>query len=148
METKPDKFTERAINEIATLIEGVEQGDVSAYKSYIKLKEFESEMKKAINQIKEEALREVENRNGEATYDGFIIRTKNAAGRWNFKNIDKWKELESEKKKLENELKELYKAKQSSYERGKGLNMADENGEVVTLPEYTPGSITLQVGKK
>jgi len=80
----------------------------------------------------------------EVKLHGLTWQKKSAAGKWDYSGITIWNILKGRIKSVEETAKQVYKAA----EAGQQMNVADENGEIIPPPNYTPGSNTFAVLKK
>lgn len=114
------------------LVEDVENGNESPYKAHAILKELQADIKQCLEQIYP-VLEDHVNQHGEKSFEtqGFKIEKRNGKRNFSFKNVPEWQTYDLHKKQCEERLKLAYKAFES------GANMADENGEVIPLPEVT-----------
>jgi len=116
-----------------TLLDLVEQGDVSPLNALISLKHMEETIKMANKKLKELALDEASLYGSEAkqmTIYGAEIQVRNGATRWSFDHIPEYNEKKQQLKDLESRYKQSYHMAQ------KGDMMISGDGEVV--PQATP----------
>lgn len=136
-----DLFFKMRQEELAHLIQEVEEGNRDALTAYANIKKLESEVKNARTQIEELAMNEAENYSGKTfEYNGFKFEKRNGATRYSYKNIAKWKEANKNLKDIESEAKQAFIAKQ------KGMMVASEDGEEIELPEvnYSKDSLVVK----
>lgn len=123
------------------LSDGVQKaidGNISALEFYCQLSDIEKHIKLCKEAVNNDALIEARNYGkGEISLHGFKINVRSSAGSWKFDGIEKWNKAKEELKKIEELAKTTYNLK------GKGLNVIDENAELVDGATYTPGKETL-----
>lgn len=122
------------------LNEAVLNGEKEALPTFIELKRVEKLLKSVLAGIQDAAIDEAENYGkGEHELNGARFQVKNAAGRWDFKNVQEHIERKAALTQLEETLKALYKA------RYYGDLASVEDGQVIDLPKYTQGKTTIAV---
>jgi len=104
-------------------------GKVDPLEVYAQLKQMKKDLDESLKVIEEEA-REEALKYGEKHFEhkGFKIEVRGGSTRYNFSNIQAWKQKKDELKSIEEKYKQAYK----SYE--KGITSLDED-EVLELPE-------------
>lgn len=125
---------------IADVANDIDCGDLNALEGYLHLKYINDVLSSALKQVQPLAIMEAETYS-EKTFKAFDceIQLKSAAGRWNFKNVDAWN---FQKDKL-NDIEEA--AKIAFKQNGKGVDLVDRNGELITAAEFTPGKDTIAI---
>lgn len=124
---------------IAEDLERIEEGYRDALPVIVKWRKMQRILEEAIEQIKEKAMDELSNYpKSTAEIDGAKLEVRATAGRWNFKEIGEWSELEKKRKEIEEQAKEAYKLKM------KGIEAFDnETGELLEAADYTAGKDTI-----
>jgi len=139
------QFFEMRQEEIAKLVEEVEQGEREALFAYANLKALEKETNSAINQIEHLAKEEAE-QEPEKTFSrhGIEFEKHNGSRRFSYKDISIWQEKNKELKDIEKKAKHAFEAKQ------KGMLTATKDGEEIELPsvKYTKDSLIVRIRKQ
>ena len=113
------------------LVEDTEEGNEDPFKAMAILKELESDIKKSIKQIQPIVVEEAAKYDKTFEHKGLKIEQRVGRRVWNFKGVEEWVNYDNFKKQCEDRLKAAYSAHE------KGMNMADEEGEIIPLPECT-----------
>lgn len=126
----------KAIFEVNEIVQGVEDGNLNALESFIKLKRLAKGLKEAIATIQEEAVENAGNY-GAKTFKAYDaeVTCQSAAGKWDFKKLSWWDDFESKKDDAKNSYKLI----------AKGKKMVDDDGVVVDPAMYTPGADNLKL---
>jgi len=124
------------LEELSEMTSDVVNGEVNPLETYIELKHIEKALKSALSTVQGYAIDEAE-KYGEKSFKfcGAEVGVKNAAGRWNFKNLDWYEDYQ--------ELQES--AKQSFKLSLKSKQLIDDEGTVVQPAEYTEGKTTISI---
>jgi len=118
--------------EVAHLLQEVEDGNIPALSTYGNLKRCQALYAEAIKQIEIYAFDEANNYSEKTFKDsGFVFEKRNGGIRFSFKHIEEWNEAEKTKKEIEERSKQAYFAMQRS------LLVGTENGEIVEVPKVT-----------
>ena len=113
------------------LVQDVMDGKQNPYEALYLLKKLLTDTKVAIEIVEVEAFNQCEYEDKNFINGNFKIEKRNGGKIWNFKNVDEWNTYDKAKKECEDRLKAAYLANE------KGLQMADEDGEIVPLPIVT-----------
>ena len=125
-------FFEIRQQELADLIQKVDDGKISPLIAYAQVKIMENIYTDAKKQITDQALDEAEKYPGKVFSEGeFIFEKRNGSARYSYKNIPQWQEINKMLKECEATHKAAFLAKQ------KNILVADENGEEFTDPVLT-----------
>ena len=116
-------------------------GDINPLEAYAQAKHILDGYTKLVEDLKEYAQDEAEKYPKQFEDFGFKFEKRNGATRYDFKHIDKWKDLTANVKDFEDMCKQALKAGE------KGLQIADEDGEIIPLPKVTIGKDVLIVKK-
>lgn len=113
-------------------------GNASALKTYIDFKRMESELKEAMESIKDQAMEEARKYSSKSFVEnGATIEIRNTAGKWSYNHVKEWSELNSKIEELQKQLQFASKAKASL------LN--EDTGEILQMARYTEGKETIFV---
>lgn len=115
-------------------------GNAPALKTYINFKRVETELKEALEAIKDQAMQEAEKYGKSFVEDGVHIEIRSAAGKWDYKHIPEWKELDRKMDELQKQLQFAYKAKATL--------VKEDTGEILPMGKYIPGKETIFVTLK
>ena len=120
----------------------VKDGEIDPLKAVIVLKEIEKKAKEYKDKITDIALEELDNypKVG-AIIDGYNVKTKKAAGRWDFKHITEIHDLEKQLK----ELKEKHKGAYNQMLHN--LTTLGEGGEVIIPANFKQGKEIIVITK-
>lgn len=118
-------------NQLKQLIQDVNDEVENPYESLFEMKSLQKELKKTIDIIEGIAFSMCEFEDKTFNKSGFEIQKRNGSKVWNFKKVEEWININKSKAECEDKLKAAYSANE------KGLNMGDENGEVIPLPQVT-----------
>lgn len=123
------------------LTEQAKEGNESPLKAFIELRKELDRLTALSDQVKRAAIAEAGNMDSKdfEVYGAKIVYVESAGSRWDFSNIFEWKELERQKKELEDKHKSAYQAWK------RGSQYIDENGEVIPPAAYKEGNPTIQV---
>ena len=125
-------FFEMRENEVAHLLQEVEQGNVSALSTYGNLKRCQALYAEAIKQVEPTAHDESNNYSEKTFSDsGFVFEKRNGGIRYDFKHIQAWQEAVKVKKDVEEKSKLAFQALQ------RNLQVGTEDAEVVDIPKIT-----------
>ena len=130
--------------ELAHILTEIEEGNQRALPIYADLNMLIKLMTEAKKQVEPYATNEAMDYAGNSFEEnGIEFTKKNGSTSFNYKNISEWAQLEAKKKVIE------LKAKQAYLSIQKGIMVADENGEEITLPEvkYSKGSLIVKSKK-
>ena len=129
---------EKPIEDIAEM---VECGLIDHIKSVLVLKQIENKAKEYKKKIEDIAIDEISKYNGEEiNIDGYCVKLKKAAGRWDFKHIPDITAKEAELK----ELKEKYKIANKAND----LKVIGEGGEIIEPARFSTGRESIVITKK
>jgi len=119
------------------------EGEVDPLKAVVVLKEIEKKAKEYKSKIDDLALDEVSKYGAEgASVDGYNVKSRASAGRWDFKHITEITDLEKQLK----ELKEKHKGAYNQMLRN--LTTLGEGGEVVIPANYKAGKEIVVITKE
>ena len=119
-------------NEVAHLLQEVEQGNISALSTYGNLKRCHALYAEAIKQIEPTAHDESNNYSEKTFSDsGFVFEKRNGGIHFDYKHIQAWQEAVKVKKDVEEKSKLAYQALQ------RNLLVGTEDAEVVDIPRVT-----------
>ena len=119
-------------NEVAHLLQEVEEGNISALSTYGNLKRCHALYAEAIKQIEPTAHDESNNYSEKTFSDsGFVFEKRNGGIRFDYKHIQAWQEAVKVKKDVEEKCKLAYQALQLK------LLVGTEDAEVVDIPRVT-----------
>lgn len=129
---------EKPIEDIAEM---VECGLIDPIKAVLVLKQIENKAKEYKKKIEDIAIDEISKYNGEEiNIDGYCVKLKKAAGRWDFKHIPEITAKETELK----ELKEKYKIANKAND----LKVIGEGGEIIEPARFSTGREIIVITKK
>ncbi len=129
--------------EVAHLLNEVEQGNSRALGIYAYLKNCEDLYKEAITQIEPLALNEA-SEYAEKSFkeNGISFEKRNGSTRYSYSHIEAHKKLKNKLKEIEERSKQAYLSHQ------KGLLTASEDGEIIEFPKITQTKDSLIVKRK
>ena len=115
------------------------EGNVNPLEFMIKVAAMEKALKDAKDQVKEYALEEFEKHNQkEVEMDGVKI-SKTSGGRYSYKHIEEWVNLNNLKKEIEKKSQEAYKAQMH------GASVVTDDGEVYEAAEFVPNKESISI---
>lgn len=129
------------IETINTTLYNAIQGNISAFDTYIDLKEVESALNDALNALKECAMDEAIRYNGQQ-HRGYEIKVGSFGGRYSYDHIPEYVELKEQLKAMESSYQDAFK----QYE--KGLQIVTDDGELMPVANYKPNAVSIQLKKK
>lgn len=131
---------EKNINTLEELTTQAEEGYISGLDVYVELKKAIDHLSALQDRVKPIAIEEA-SKEDEKQFEknGASIQYRDGAGRWDFKGLDDWTAKKGELSEIESRHKAAYQQWQ------RGLQMVDENGEVVAPAAFTPGAATISV---
>ncbi len=138
-----DLFFETRQQELADLVQAVEDGRDNALLAYAEIKQMKDLYAQAERQIEELAMDEAE-RYPEKSFSqhGYMFEKRNGTMRFSYKNIPAWQEIDQARKQCEE------KHKQAFLSRQKGIMVATEDGEEIVLPEVSYNKNSLVVKRE
>lgn len=137
--TRIEKITSQ-LNGIMTGIENGNKGN-NALTAYIELKKIADLVKTTMDEIKSDAMDELDRHGkGEHVICDAIVSISNVGGRWKFDHIDEWSKLKSELTNVESRLKTAYKSHQSGL-----MSVNESTGEISELPIYSGSTETIKI---
>jgi len=140
MDKSLDNIKELPIKDIYDL---VQDGEIDPLKAILVLKEIEKKAKQYKTMIEDIAIDEISKYDREGAYiDGYNIKLKRSAGRWDFKDIPEIVELENKLKLLKDKHKSAYKQLDNN------ITSVGEGGEVITPAVFKPGKDIITINKK
>lgn len=113
------------------------EGNISPLDVYIYTKEIENALNRIKNDIKELAIDEAQQYDGQI-YQGYEIKLKSGGGRYVYSNNPDIIKLQEEIKRLQNLSQQAYKTEGT---------LIDDDGAVVIPAEYVPYSDVIQLKK-
>lgn len=116
-------------------------GNISAFDTYITLKEAEKCLNDALNNLKESAMDEAIRYNGQY-HRGYEINVSSVGGRYSYDHIAEYAILKEQLKQLEKNYQDAFKQSE------KGLNLVSNDGELLPVAKYTPNQLSIQLKKK
>lgn len=123
----------------------MEEGTMQALEGYVQLKRLEAEVGAAIDMLKESAITAAAAYGkGEHEAFGAIIQCKAGAGRWDFKHLPWYTNLDM----LMKSKQEMAKAAYNAQQKMQPLPVDLETGEQVEAANYTPGAETVSISLK
>jgi len=126
-------------------IEKAVNGEITPSEVYAELLGEQEFIESCISRLKPLVLDELEKYpEKEVKLHNLTWQKKAVAGKWDYSGITIWNILKGRIKSVEETAKQVYKAA----EAGQQMNVADENGELIPPPNYTPGAQTFAVLKK
>jgi hypothetical protein len=126
------------IEQIQTQVNEVLEGNIDALQTYGELKELETVLKLALEQVYEVAISEAEKEDKTFQHAGFRFERRNGATRYSFKHIPQWNDLTNQVRDFEATCKAALKV------QGK-IQTATNDGEEVPLPIVTVSKDSLIV---
>lgn len=129
------------IETINTTLYNAIQGNISAFDTYIDLKEVESALNDALNALKEVAMDEAIRYNGQQ-HRGYEIKVGSVGGRYSYDHIPEYTQLKEQLKQMEGNYQDAFK----QYE--KGLQLVTDDGELMPIANYKPNAVSIQLKKK
>ena len=119
----------------------VESGNMNPLQGYVMLKQIEAQLKDCFDIVKDQAIDKAEKYGkGEHEAYGCKFQVRNAAGRWDFSNLQEHSEMKQALKDYEDGMKAAYKARLS------GQVMVNQStGELNELPEFKEGKTTISI---
>lgn len=138
-----DLFFEMRAEELAQFVTDVEEGKLNALRAYAEIKEMESLVTHAKQQIEPLAFEEAE-KYPEKTFnaEGFTFEKRNGGVIYSYKTIPQWQKLEAEKKACEKQAQTVWKLYQQT-----GRRPITDEGEELPLPEISYRKDSLVVKK-
>jgi hypothetical protein len=125
------------------LIEQSKEGFESPLKAYIEISKEMNRLELLQDKIKQSAIQEAANEPEAFERYGAKVNYMAAAGsRWDFSNIEDWKDLKKQREDLEAKHKAAYHA----WKRGD--QYVDESGEVIPPAAYVSGNSTISLSYK
>lgn len=132
--------SETALEQIGVLLGASKAGAFDPLKAYLKLKAIDAALKAALSEASELAVNEAQKYNGKTFQAfGYEITKKSDPGRWDFKNIQRWKL----QKDILSEMEEQHKLAFKMAEKGDKYVTSD--GEEIEPAIYTPGRDNISV---
>jgi hypothetical protein len=126
---------------LSELTQQVIDGNSDALEAYIHIKDIEKYIKLCNEQIEPIAYQEADKFTEKVfTYKGAEIQKKNAAGRYDYSNVQLWKRANERQKQIEEMAKSALK--------GKCTIVDEESGEVIEPCIYTEGKAIISVSIK
>jgi hypothetical protein len=120
----------------------MEDGTMNALEGYVELKRLEAQVEVALGQLKDGAIEQARTYGkGEHDAYGAVIQTKSGAGRWDFKHLPWYTNLDMMLKTKQEQAKAAYNAQQKM----QPLPVDIETGEEVQPATYTPGAETVSI---
>lgn len=130
----------KIMDKFELIVSQAKEGVESPLKAFIELKAEIERLTKLSDEVKMSAIQEAANEPEPFERFGAKITYVSSAGsRWDFSNIFEWKELERQRKELEDKHKAAYQAWK------RGSQYIYENGEVISPAAYKDGSPTIQI---
>lgn len=128
------------MSDIYELRDAVLSSETNPLSAYIALKEFEKDLAVILRQVQPLALEEAKTYEDQ-TFDAFgaKVTVKSGAGRWSFKHIPQWNEAKETLKEVEEKAKSAYQNK------GFGVIVEEDSGEIIEPAEYTEGAEQISV---
>jgi hypothetical protein len=123
------------------LVQDVIEGKESPYKALFILKKEYKLLKEMIEVVEIEGFNQCEYEDGTFNKDGFEITKRNGSRRFDFSNCNSYRIANDNLKEIKNDLKASYSANE------KGLQLINEDAEVVELPIVTYGKDSLLIKK-
>jgi len=129
------------MKELIELTNKAKEGLESPLRAYIELKKAIDQLSELQESIKREAITEanLQDENNFEFHGAKIRYVESAGSRWDFSMIQEWKDIESQKKAIE----EKHKAAYHAWKRGS--QYIDENGEVISPAAYKEGNPTISI---
>ena len=125
-------FFEMRQEELAHLLDEVENGNVRALPIYAQIKQMKDLYQTAERQIERQAFDEAEEYPEKSFSEaGFQFEMRQGGTSYNYKKIKEWSDASAKVKEIEGKYKQAY----LSYQRG--LLPIDENGVELELPEVS-----------
>ena len=126
--------------QLSQLTQDVSDEKTNPYEALFNLKELQRKLKNSIEVIEGIAFETATYEDKTFENNGFRIEKRNGRKVWNFKNVEEWTVYDKNKKDCEDRLKAAYSASE------KGLNLGDENGEIIPLPKvsFTKDSLIIK----
>tara|TARA_R110002020_G_scaffold92169_6_gene223357 strand:+ start:6619 stop:7068 length:450 start_codon:yes stop_codon:yes gene_type:complete len=143
IDKKTDKFDNigNIISYIKDLHELVNDGQINPLTAIIFLKELEKKSKEYKSKIDDIAIEELSKYGNEGTdMNGYSIKLKKAAGRWDFKHIQEIVDAEHKLKELKEKHKLAYSAD--------GKILIEDTGEVIEPANFKMGKEIIVLTKK
>lgn len=117
-------------------------GEINELEAYIECTKVKNSAESAMKNLKQYALSEFE-KYGEKTVNEFDCQIqKSQSGRYSYKHIQEWTESSGRSKAIEKQAQEAYK------QSLKGIELIDENGEIIQPAEYTSNAESLKISIK
>lgn len=108
--------------------------------AYAELKDIERELKSTIDEVYEAAIIEAKKEDKTFQLMGYKFEVRNGKTSYSFKHIQKWNDLNDQRKEFEEICKTALKM-------GNKIQMANEDGEAIDLPTVTYSKDSLIVKK-
>jgi hypothetical protein len=128
---------------ICTAVDKVERGEREPLELYIALSELADTVDACIKQIKEPALREAKEYNGQ-DYKGYGITVRESGGRYSYDHIPEYVELKERIKAIEKQAQIAYKLSLSKLD----TMVVSGEGEVLQAATYRSGSESIILKNK
>ena len=114
-------------------------GDANELETYIEFQKVKTAAENSMRNIKQYAITEFERHgNKSVSLCGCTVQ-KSQSGRYSYKHLEQWNEVNGQAKAIEKQAQEAYK------QSLKGIDLIDENGEVIQPAEYKPNSESLKI---
>ncbi len=117
-------------------------GEVNELEAYIECNKIKNVAESAMKNLKQYALQEYERYNEKTVNRYGCSIQKSQSGRYSYKHIKEWQDANGRSKAIEKQAQEAYK------QSLKGIELIDENGEIVQPAEYTSNSESLKISIK
>ena len=116
-------------------------GNISAFDTYITLKEAEKCLNDALNNLKESAMDEAIRYNGQY-HRGYEVGVASVGGRYSYDHIEEYVLLKNEIKRMEKDYQDAFKQAE------RGNHLISDCGELLPTAKYKPNAISIQLKKK
>lgn len=114
-------------------------GEFNELEAYIEFVKVKNAAEQGMKNLKQYAITEFE-KHGDKTISmsGCSVQ-KSQSGRYSYKHLDQWNELNGQAKAIEKQAQEAYK------QSLKGIDLIDENGEIIQPAEYMANAESLKI---
>lgn len=129
----------QAKNSLQEETERALSGDINPLEFMVKVSAMEAAIKEAKQQIMEVALEELEKHNEKQVELHGAKISKTAGGRYSYKHIEEWNNLNDLKKAIEKKAQEAFKAQMH------GGSVVSDDGEVYEPAEYLPNKESISI---
>ena len=135
-------FRERVENDLAQIVDSIENEQENPLEGYIMLKELYKTIDQCIKQIKDQVVDHIDKRcNKNEPYFGYMLDVRSNAN-YSFKHIPEWVELNNKLKELEKDAKAALKSSERNI-----AAVREDTGEILQMAKCTYGASAIYLTK-